>query len=421
MDVIAWASGLMAAVCLLPAIVLTIECVAAAVGRDSGRPGSAADDAPSGRPRLGVLIPAHDEERVLGSTLRSLADQLRNEDRLLVVADNCRDATAEIARTAGAEVIVRNDAVRRGKGWALARGRDAFADASFGHLTPEVLVIVDADTQAEPGCLDRLAARVAETDLPTQAAYLMRSSTEGDVVAGVSSLAWLVRNLVRPLGLHRFGMPCLLTGSGMALPWPIARDAPLAGGHVGEEYQLAVDLALQGSPPVFCPEAVIVGSLPKADDIAVSQRRRWSHAHMAVMADSIPRLLAGFLRTGRVGVLALALDLVVPPIMVLLSLHLIAASAIGVAWALGAGVTVPLAIVLAGLAMIGFSIGIAWWRFGRDRVRDLTPRAIASYAALHGPHYLSFFVNRRTAWTKTPREDSGTIAAAGPNAGQRVD
>jgi cellulose synthase/poly-beta-1,6-N-acetylglucosamine synthase-like glycosyltransferase len=68
---------------------------------------------------VAVLIPAHNESAGIEATLRCLQAQLRAGDRVLVVADNCDDDTAAVARDAGAEVIERIDAIHRGKGFAL--------------------------------------------------------------------------------------------------------------------------------------------------------------------------------------------------------------------------------------------------------------------------------------------------------------
>ena len=92
------------------------------------------------RSRLAVLVPAHDEGAVLLQTIADIQMQLRPGDRLLVVADNCADDTAGIARAAGAEVVERHDPDKRGKGYAL--------DFGIRHLAldpPEVVIIIDAD------------------------------------------------------------------------------------------------------------------------------------------------------------------------------------------------------------------------------------------------------------------------------------
>src|SRR5262249_14964254 len=98
------------------------------------------------RPRLAVLVPAHNESRGLLPTLSDIRSQLLPHDRLLVVADNCTDDTADVARAEGAEVIERHDLSRLGKGYAL--------DYGLRHLSfdpPEIVIAIDADCRVEPG------------------------------------------------------------------------------------------------------------------------------------------------------------------------------------------------------------------------------------------------------------------------------
>src|SRR5271155_3397908 len=71
------------------------------------------------RQRIAVLVPAHNESRGLLGTLDDIRAQLHSDDRLLVVADNCTDDTAAVAKLAGAEVAERNDPAKIGKGYAL--------------------------------------------------------------------------------------------------------------------------------------------------------------------------------------------------------------------------------------------------------------------------------------------------------------
>ena len=123
------------------------------------------------RPRVAVLVPAHNEAEVIDATLRALGPQLRSGDRLLVVADNCSDTTAELARAQDAEVTERHNLSQRGKGFALAHGVDCLRDDP-----PAVVVIVDADCLLAGGALDALTHCVVTQGRPAQALYLMLSA-----------------------------------------------------------------------------------------------------------------------------------------------------------------------------------------------------------------------------------------------------
>jgi cellulose synthase/poly-beta-1,6-N-acetylglucosamine synthase-like glycosyltransferase len=219
----------LAIVALVPASVLLVEVLAALV---PARPRRRCRDDRSAAACRGPRSRARRGRRDRRDRACDRA-QLGPEDRVLVVADNCSDATAEIAAANGAEVVVRNDAERRGKGYAL--------DFGVRHLErspPEVVVVVDADCELHPGSVDRLARSCAETKRPAQALDLMRAPAGAGLKVRIAEFAWVVKNQVRPLGCRRLGLPCQLMGTGMAFPWDVLREAPLASGHIVEDLRL---------------------------------------------------------------------------------------------------------------------------------------------------------------------------------------
>ena len=122
---------------------------------------------------VAVVIPAHNEAAKLGATLASVRPQLREDDRLIVVADNCADATAEVALAAGAACWKREDAERRGKGYALQFALDRLKDAP-----PETVVFIDADCLIAEGALQKLTSASQRAQRPVQALYLMKAPAE---------------------------------------------------------------------------------------------------------------------------------------------------------------------------------------------------------------------------------------------------
>ena len=111
------------------------------------------------RLRCTVLVPAHDEEAVLGATLDSLADQVRPPDRVLVVADNCTDATVEVARGRGADVVETVENLEK-KAGAL--------NQQLARLLPtadvaDVVLVMDADSTINSDFLD-VALGLLESD-----------------------------------------------------------------------------------------------------------------------------------------------------------------------------------------------------------------------------------------------------------------
>src|ERR1700688_4193974 len=287
---------------LMPVTVVTVE-IMFALDYD----GESVPPETGARARLAVLVPAHDEASIIALTLRSVIPHLAPDDRLLVVADNCSDDTATIATKEGAEVIVRSDALRRGKGYAL--------DCGVRHLErdprgpPEIVVIIDADCQVGGNAIDSLARMCARTARPVQAMYVMHASDDAGIKMRIAEFAWAIKNKVRPLGLHRLGLSCQLMGTGMAFPWSCIGTANLASGHIVEDLQLGVDLALAGTPPLFCPRALVSSHFPSTEKGIASQRVRWEHGYLGVIIAEAWRLFALSFRTLNGGLLMFALDL----------------------------------------------------------------------------------------------------------------
>jgi hypothetical protein len=387
LDMLAWA---LAVLCSVPLVVLAVECLVASLRRY--RPPAP----PAARPACAVLIPAHNEEAGLGATLAALAPELGPDDRVLVVADNCTDRTAEVARARGVEVVERTDLSRRGKGYALAFGLDVLRSKP-----PAVVVILDADCVIAPGGLARLADRAHATGCPVQAAYRMVPPPGAGAERRVAAFAFLVKNVARPLGLHRLGLPCLLTGSGMAFPWEVIRDARVGHGHIVEDMQLAVDLVIDGHAPLFAPDVVASAEFPVADRAAGTQRRRWEHGHLGVILAGVPRLLGAALR-GRWAALALALELGVPPLSALV---MAACGALGVlaVWGAFGGSRLPTLVLGGALALASVSLTLAWLRFGRATLPAATLVRTPIYMLRKVPLYLGFFTRRQSDWVRTDR------------------
>jgi cellulose synthase/poly-beta-1,6-N-acetylglucosamine synthase-like glycosyltransferase len=383
-----WAIALI--VCV-PILTFVIECALALLPGRS--PGSLAGDM-----RVAVLIPAHNEALGIRETLGALQPQLTAGDRVIVVADNCTDDTAAIARAAGAMVLERHNLEQRGKGYALDAGLRSLDDDP-----PDIVVMVDADCTVLPGALQTIAHQAAKTRRPVQALYLMEQPPNPSPKDSVSALAFMVKNWVRPRGLQRLGFPCLLTGTGMAFPWAMIRQSPLASGNIVEDMQLGLDLALAGAPPQFCESARVLGRLPQQDQAATSQRTRWEHGHLQTLVTQVPRLVTRSLVRGRVGLLALALDLAVPPLSLLVMLWVVAMlGAIAVGALTG---TWAIAMVLAaqgGLLLV--AVLAAWARFGRSIISLQRLLSIPLYVLWKIPMYAAVLVRPQQQWVRTERD-----------------
>ena len=386
---------LLSIVLLVPASVLFIELVAASARR---RPVAAPLDA-AAVPSLAVLMPAHNEAAGIEPSIRAILPQLAPGDRLLVVADNCSDDTARIARAAGAEVIEREDAQRRGKGYALD-----FGVRWLERAAPGIVVVVDADCIVAPDALRQLASRCHLSGRPVQALYLMRAPSGAALGMRIAEFAWVVKNQARPLGSAVLGWPCQLMGTGMAFPWDLIRSAPLASGHLVEDMQLGLDLAGSGTPPLFCADALVSSVFPADSAGAKSQRTRWEHGHLSVIASLGPRLLCRAIARRDGMLAAMVLDLMVPPLASLV-LALLALLVVDAAWWLFGGSAWPLATAAPAMLLLAAGVIAAWWRDGRHIVSVREMLAMPMYVAAKIPVYVRLFTSRQVEWVRTKRDE----------------
>jgi cellulose synthase/poly-beta-1,6-N-acetylglucosamine synthase-like glycosyltransferase len=390
---VSWLLVILAGLLAIPTTVLCLEITAGLVrrqvptnpGRDPCR-------------RIAVLVPAHNEGVAIAATLEDIKAQLRAGDRLLVVADNCTDDTAAVARLSGAEVVDRQDSERIGKGYAL--------DWGLRHLDkdpPDVLVMIDADCRLAEGSIARLTGACSMTGRPVQALYLMTVPDGSRINKQIAAFAWRVKNWVRPLGLGGLGLPCQMVGTGMAFPWPVIRTADLASGWIVEDLKLGLDLAAAGHPPLFCPSARVTSQFASSAWGADIQRSRWEHGHIMTILKLAPRILCIAIARANFSLLALTLDLAVPPLSLLALLLILMFAITGVAALLGVG---SAALMISTACLVGFAmtVGLAWNSYGRD---VLPARAISSvpfYILAKLGLYGQILFGKMTAqWIRTDR------------------
>jgi len=378
--------------------------LAATLGRRALPP--AGDSAPL---HLAVIVPAHDEEMVLAATLRSLQAQQYPRDafEVVVVADNCTDRTAEIAREHGVTVLERSSASERGKGYAL---NHAITHLLGRPAPPDGFVIVDADTWAAPDFLACMSRRLAGGgDARGFGAWQGRYGVlggDGWRVALMSGAFDLV-NHVKPLGREGLGLSVGLKGNGMAFTRAIAAQVPWAGGSLTEDLDYGLELARRfGLRVGYAPEARVRAQMPAGGAQAASQRSRWERGRARAIKERALPLLAEGLRRRSPLLLDAAWDLLVPPLAEL------AAFAVFADLLVVLGVTLHLLPhpALWGAAAAATGLGLAVYILGGLRVAEAPP---AAYAALaRAPFYALWkFVllarklrrHESQAWVRTAR------------------
>ncbi|WP_319418736.1 glycosyltransferase family 2 protein [Pleurocapsa sp. FMAR1] len=381
---------------IIPCLIFFIECLAAFVSDSSDS--DLANIEELERPKTTVLIPAHNEAEQIKEVLEVLLQQITEQDRVIVIADNCHDDTAELARATGVTVLEREHLTDRGKGYALD-----YAMQQIKNNPPEVLVILDGDCIIKPNTIKNITCKAIATGRPVQSTYLMQQPEDPSLKDNISMFSIKVKNLVRLLGLNRLGWHCLLTGSGMAFPWSLINQVSLAGSKTTDDMQLTVDLALAGSTPVFCENAFVVGRLMKDKD-AASQRSRWEHGHLEMILVEVPRLLKAFLKTGNFAALGLALDISVPPLSLLVMAWMVSMIITWLAAIVGGISNIPAILVSIAGGFLMTGVLLAWVKFGRSDLPLKNLIAIPFYILGKIPIYFKFLIKPQSRWLKTERD-----------------
>lgn len=290
------------------------------------------------RRRLRVVVPAHDEERVVGNLLADLAVQDYPGPRgTWVLADRCTDGTAAMAAAAGASVAVRSEGPD-GKGAALSW---YLAEHPLGD--DEALVVLDADNRVPPSLLGRLADEL-DAGHPALQCYLDVANPDASPVATASALSYWASNRMVQLARRNLGWTADLGGTGMCLTSQAIAAAGGFGSSLVEDQDLGVRLHLTGIPVTWVHDVRVRDEKPASARVAVRQRSRWASGRSGVGRTYLGRLL----RRGDAASLDLAIRLVQPSRMgvAVLSAGLAAGSALGLPalpwglWAAAAGVQV---------------------------------------------------------------------------------
>lgn len=287
--------------------------------------------ASSRRLRFEVIVPAHNEAAVIWRCLASLRQLDWPPDclRLTVVADNCDDATAAIARAAGAQVLERHDPLRRSKGYALAFGFAAARRSGWA----EALVVIDADSEVSPNLLEAFAARLEAGASAVQAQFGVLNAEES-WRTGLIAIAHGAFHGVRSRGRERLGLSCGLRGNGWCLSQQALLEVPYQAYSLTEDIEYGISLGLAGHRVHYADEAWVRAVMESRESVARTQRQRWEDGRFALIRSrALPLLKAALLRRSRV-CLDLALDLLVLPLSYLAVqvLTLLAASALLSLW-----------------------------------------------------------------------------------------
>jgi 1,2-diacylglycerol 3-beta-glucosyltransferase len=280
----------------------------------------------SGEPtsRFLILIPAHNEERLLPNLLANLR-QVDYPDHLYavhVVADNCTDATAVIARQGGAIVHERFHETERGKGYALQWLLQRLWEAGEPH---DGILILDADSVISTNFLRVMDARLARGERVIQSYYAVREPEQSWSVS-LRYVALAVLHYLRPLARMVLGGSTGLKGNGMVFAADVLRQHEWSA-SITEDIEFHMALILDGERVMFAPDAIVEAEMPETLSGSQTQNVRWEQGRLQMAKTYIPQLLRqawSAVKQGEYGRAYLLLDAVmehlIPPFSILVAI-----------------------------------------------------------------------------------------------------
>ena len=347
-----------------------------------------------------ILIPAHNEQDILGTLLDSLAglDYPRDQYTVHVVADNCTDSTANVARATGwVHVHERFDKIKRGKGYAL---NWLMQELEENQLIYDAYVILDADSVVVPTFLQSMARELARGAQAMQACNTVLNISDSPSTA-LRFVALTLVNHVRPLGRNGLGASSNLSGNGMCLSRPLLLRYPWQAYSLSEDYQYYLTLVRHGERVRYVPEAVVRSQMPTTFAQMRTQDVRWESSEGGQKTWWVAlQLLESGLRSRDFARIEAVAELLTPPLSFLVSCCLLAFIASLLLWSLP-GLLLSLILVGGLICYVGTALYL---------VRP--PRKVYR-AFLHAPGFMIwklwvYFVLRRSKkhtneWIRTSR------------------
>lgn len=377
-------------------------------------------EARSGVPanRILILVPAHNEERLLPGLLANLrqVDYPSHLYAVHVVADNCSDDTAVIARQGGAVVHERFHETEKGKGYALQWLLQQLWDAAEPH---DAILILDADSVISPNFLRVMDARLARGERVIQSYYAVRNPAQSWSVS-LRYVALAVLHYLRPLGRMVLGGSTGLKGNGMVFAADILRQHEWSA-SITEDIEFHMALVLAGERVMFAPDAVVEAEMPQNLSGSQTQNVRWERGRLQMAQTYVPPLLrqaGAAIKQGRYGRAYLLFDAVMEHIIPPFSI-LVGVTGLGLLAAVVLFLIPPASPLINSLQKINLILGlfnllgqIIYIFYGLRLVR--APRKIYQ-ALLYAPAfvfwkiwlYIRILLGRdRQGWVRTARNES---------------
>lgn len=291
--------------------------------------------------RFAILVPAHNEEKLLPDLLSSLAELAYPKAlyTVHVVADNCTDQTAQVAERSGAMTHVRTDSNNIGKGCAL---QWLFEQITQSDDTFDAALILDADSIVSTNFLAVMDAKLQDGANAIQAYYAVRDA-DSSWATGLRAAALAVLHYLRPQGRMILGLSAGLKGNGMVFRRTILANHAWSA-SVTEDIHYHMSLLLAGERVIFAPDAIVWAEIPTGLSDSNTQNERWEQGRLEMAKAYVPALLKRTLFPGAKGnglsrsvLFDGAMEHIIPPFSILIGLNILAMMLSLGLWIIGNG------------------------------------------------------------------------------------
>lgn len=376
---------------LLPTLFLSIELIIGLYYRGTNK--NMANN--SGVDNAYIVIPAHNEEKIIKDTLTKLKREIVSLSKVLVIADNCTDATASIAKSFGAKVLIRNSTDFVGKGYAIEAGVEYLKP-----FNPAVIIIFDADCEFTEGSFYTLTQRCIMEDAVIQSAYVMKSHAQATITTKVAQFAWAIKNITRPQGLAFFKINCQLQGSGMAFPARVLNNITFASGSIVEDLELGLKLTAQGEKIIYDYFSQVLSYFPTSVIGNDTQRTRWEHGHLSSIT-LLPKKFIKSLAQLKIKSCFTIFDAMLPPTV--LWFFIVVCCSFFFLIMMLFNIFIPFYLSIISLFILLLSLALVWFVMGREIIPLKDFGSLYKYLLAKINIYKSFVKNRQKSWVRTDR------------------
>lgn len=262
-----------------------------------------------------IVVAAHNEEKVIVPLIENLLvlKYPRELYDIFVVADNCNDRTADLARGAGAIVYERFNLEQRGKGYAMEW---IFAKIFRLKRKYDAIAVFDADNLVHPNFLLEMNSRLCKGEKVIQG-YLDAKNPNDTWISSTFAISFWVVNHIWHLAKYNLGLSSVLGGTGMCISTDVLQKHGWGALCLTEDMEFTMKNLVNGIRTTWAHDAIVYDEKPLTFMQSWNQRKRWAQGHFDVASRYIPRLLYEGVRQRDIRILDGVLHLLQPHFLIL--------------------------------------------------------------------------------------------------------